>query len=51
MTLHDDLAYVIDRNGRIRQVINTDLGPGTSASQSSFAVELADVARQSLGSA
>jgi cytochrome oxidase Cu insertion factor (SCO1/SenC/PrrC family) len=51
MTLHNDLAYVIGRNGRVRQVINTDPGPGTAASQSSFAVELADAARQSLAQA
>jgi cytochrome oxidase Cu insertion factor (SCO1/SenC/PrrC family) len=50
MTLHNDVAYVIDRDGYVRQVINTDPGPGTAASQSSFAVELADAARQSLGS-
>jgi cytochrome oxidase Cu insertion factor (SCO1/SenC/PrrC family) len=49
MTLHNDLAYLIDRDGRVRRVINTDPGPGTAASQSSFAVELADAARQSLG--
>jgi cytochrome oxidase Cu insertion factor (SCO1/SenC/PrrC family) len=51
MSLHNDAAYVIDRNGRVRQIINTDPGPGTAASQSSFSVELADAARQLLGSA
>jgi cytochrome oxidase Cu insertion factor (SCO1/SenC/PrrC family) len=50
MALHNDVAYVIDRDGHVRQVINTDPGPGTTASQSSFAVELADAARQLLGS-
>jgi cytochrome oxidase Cu insertion factor (SCO1/SenC/PrrC family) len=49
MTLHNDLAYVIGRDGHVRQAINTDPGPGTAASQSSFAVELADAARQALG--
>jgi cytochrome oxidase Cu insertion factor (SCO1/SenC/PrrC family) len=48
MTLHNDFAYVIGRDGQVRQVINTDPGPGTAASQSSFAVELADAARQAL---
>jgi len=51
MALHNDAAYVIDRNGRVRQIINTDPGPGTAASQSSFSVELADAARHLLGSA
>jgi len=49
MTLHNDVAYVIGRDGDVRQIINTDPGPGTAASQSSFAVELADAARQALG--
>ena len=49
MTLHNDVAYVIGRDGRIRQEINMDPGPGTTASQSSFAVELASAARQALG--
>jgi cytochrome oxidase Cu insertion factor (SCO1/SenC/PrrC family) len=50
MTLHNDVAYVIGRDGRIRQEINMDPGPGTTASRSSFAVELAGAARQALGS-
>ena len=49
MTLHNDAAYVIGPDGHVRQVINTDPGPGTAASQSSFAVELADAAHQALG--
>jgi cytochrome oxidase Cu insertion factor (SCO1/SenC/PrrC family) len=48
MTLHSDLAYVIDQSGHIRQVLNMDPGPGTAASQSSFAVQLATAARQTL---
>jgi cytochrome oxidase Cu insertion factor (SCO1/SenC/PrrC family) len=49
MTLHNDVAYVIGSDGHVRQIINTDPGPGTAASQSSFAVELADAAHQALG--
>jgi cytochrome oxidase Cu insertion factor (SCO1/SenC/PrrC family) len=49
MTLHNDVAFVIGRDGHVRQEINTDPGPGTAASQSSFAVELAAAARQALG--
>ena len=49
MTLHNDLAYVIDAHGHVRQIINTVPGPGTAASQSSFAVVLADAARKVLG--
>ncbi|HEV2451469.1 MAG TPA: SCO family protein, partial [Streptosporangiaceae bacterium] len=48
MTLHNDVAYVIDGSGRIRQVLSTDPGPGTAASRSSFAVELANAARRVL---
>ena len=49
MTLHNDVAFVIGRDGHVRQEINTDPGPGTAASRSSFAVELAAAARQALG--
>ncbi|HEX7265899.1 MAG TPA: SCO family protein, partial [Streptosporangiaceae bacterium] len=45
---HQDLAYVIDQAGHVRQELNTDLGPGTTATKSSFAVLLADAARQAL---
>jgi hypothetical protein len=47
---HQDIAYVIDRTGRVRQELNTDPGPGTTATKSSFAVLLADAARQALRS-
>jgi cytochrome oxidase Cu insertion factor (SCO1/SenC/PrrC family) len=47
---HQDLAYVIDRAGHVRQELNTDPGPGTTATKSSFAVLLADAARQALRS-
>ena len=42
------LAYVIDQAGRVREELNTDPGPGTTATKSSFAVLLANAARQTL---
>ncbi len=51
MAAHNDVAYVIDRNGRTRAELNFDPGPGTSSSQSSFAAELAASAQQVLGQA
>jgi cytochrome oxidase Cu insertion factor (SCO1/SenC/PrrC family) len=48
MIAHSEIAYVIDRSGRVREELNTDPGPGTTATQSSFAVLLADAARQAL---
>ncbi len=45
---HQDLAYVIDQKGRVRAELNTDPGPGTTATKSSFAVLLAGAARQVL---
>ena len=47
---HPDLAYVIDGAGRVRQELNTDPGPGTTATKSSFAVLLANAARHALRS-
>ena len=47
---HPDVAYVIDQAGHVRQELNTDPGPGTTATKSSFAVLLADAARQALRS-
>ena len=44
MVLLGDIAYVIDAAGRTRTELNFDPGPGTAASQSSFAAELADAA-------
>jgi hypothetical protein len=49
MAAHNDVAYVINRNGHTRSELNFDPGPGTSSSQSSFAAELAGSARQVLG--
>ena len=45
---HSENAYVIDSRGRLRQEMNFDPGPGTTATQSSFAAELTDAARQLL---
>lgn len=42
MLAHTDIAYVIDANGNTRYSINSDPGPGTAASKSSFAVMLAN---------
>ncbi|HUZ20639.1 MAG TPA: SCO family protein [Acidimicrobiales bacterium] len=40
MIAHSDIAYVIDAAGFTRYVLNTDPGPGTTATRSSFAVTL-----------
>ena len=45
---HGDYAFVIDQNGHLRQELGFDTGPGTQATQSSFAAELADAAQQLL---
>ncbi len=45
---HSEFAFVIDQRGRIRQELDFDPGPGTAATRSSFAAELADAARQLL---
>jgi cytochrome oxidase Cu insertion factor (SCO1/SenC/PrrC family) len=47
---HPDIAYVIDRAGRVREELNTDPGPGTTATKSSYAVLLANAARNALRS-
>jgi len=46
---HQDIAYVIDQAGRVRQELDTDPGPATTATKSSFAVLLAGAARQAMG--
>jgi cytochrome oxidase Cu insertion factor (SCO1/SenC/PrrC family) len=48
MSAHNDLAFVIDPAGRIRQEIDADPGPGTASTQSSFSVLLAGDARQAM---
>ena len=42
MSAHNDLAFVISATGRLRQEISDDPGPGTAATQSSFAGLLAN---------
>jgi cytochrome oxidase Cu insertion factor (SCO1/SenC/PrrC family) len=49
MIAHNDIAYIIDQSGQIRQELDFDPGPGTSASVSSFAGLLANDAHQLLG--
>jgi cytochrome oxidase Cu insertion factor (SCO1/SenC/PrrC family) len=48
MIAHSDVAFVIDANGHIRSELNFDPGPGTSSTESSFAVELANAAERVL---
>jgi cytochrome oxidase Cu insertion factor (SCO1/SenC/PrrC family) len=50
MISHPDIAYVIDQAGQVRAELNTDPGPGTTATKSSFAVLLANAARTALRS-
>ena len=49
MVAHDDIAFVLDRSGNIREELSDDPGPGTTSTMSSYAVLLADAARQTLG--
>lgn len=46
---HSEIAFAIDRTGQVRRELNFSPGPGTAATQSSFAAELTDIARQLLG--
>jgi cytochrome oxidase Cu insertion factor (SCO1/SenC/PrrC family) len=46
---HSEVAFAIDPGGRVREELDFDPGPGTAATQSSFAAELAGAARQILG--
>jgi cytochrome oxidase Cu insertion factor (SCO1/SenC/PrrC family) len=48
MIAHSENAYVIDQQGRLRQEMGFDPGPGTTATVSSFAAELTDAAQQLL---
>jgi cytochrome oxidase Cu insertion factor (SCO1/SenC/PrrC family) len=45
MIAHNDIAFAIDARGRVRQELDFDPGPGTTATESSFAAELTDAAR------
>jgi cytochrome oxidase Cu insertion factor (SCO1/SenC/PrrC family) len=49
-TAAQDEIYVIDSAGHVRQKYGTGAGPGTAATDSSFAVLLADAARHAMGS-
>jgi hypothetical protein len=49
MIAHSDIAFVLDRSGHLRQELSDDPGPGTTSSTSSYAVLLANAARQTLG--
>jgi cytochrome oxidase Cu insertion factor (SCO1/SenC/PrrC family) len=50
MVGHSEVAFAIDQHGRVRQELDFDPGPGTTATESSFAAELTNAARQLLGS-
>ena len=50
MVGHSDVAFVIDPSGRMSKELDFDPGPGTTATVSSFATELATAARQALAS-
>jgi cytochrome oxidase Cu insertion factor (SCO1/SenC/PrrC family) len=45
---HSDIAFVIDTHGEIREELDMNPGPGTVATKSSFATELASAATQTL---
>jgi cytochrome oxidase Cu insertion factor (SCO1/SenC/PrrC family) len=47
---HTEITLAIDQHGRVRYEMGFDPGPGTAATESSFAAELSDTARQLLGS-
>jgi len=50
MSAHNDVAFVIDSSGHVRQELSDDPGPATSSTQSSFAVLLSGAAQQVLRS-
>ena len=49
MVGHTEVAYVIDPAGHVREEFSDDPGPGTTATQASYASMLAGAARQYLG--
>jgi cytochrome oxidase Cu insertion factor (SCO1/SenC/PrrC family) len=49
MIAHSDAVYVIGPDGRMRYVLNADPGAATSATESSFAVTLADAITSAVG--
>ena len=46
---HSEYAWVIDASGRTRDILDTDPGPSTSATESSFSVMLAATVKEVLG--
>jgi cytochrome oxidase Cu insertion factor (SCO1/SenC/PrrC family) len=48
MMSHSDVAFVIDPEGRITEAINTDPGPATSATRSSFGALFAEALKRAL---
>lgn len=48
MIAHNDLLFVIDGTGHVRYDINSDPGPGTATTLSSFSNEFAQLARQAM---
>ena len=46
---HTEVAYVIDSAGNVREEFSDDPGPGTTATQASYASLLRGAARQYLG--
>jgi cytochrome oxidase Cu insertion factor (SCO1/SenC/PrrC family) len=49
MAAHNDLAFVIGADGRVKQEVSDDPGPGTPATKSSFAGLLATSVLQTMG--
>jgi cytochrome oxidase Cu insertion factor (SCO1/SenC/PrrC family) len=45
---HSEVAFAIDQAGQVRTELGFDPGPGTAATESSFAAELTDTARHLL---
>jgi cytochrome oxidase Cu insertion factor (SCO1/SenC/PrrC family) len=50
MIAHNDIAFVIDKTGYVRRVLDFDPGPGTAPTEASFATQLAAAAEQTLKS-
>jgi cytochrome oxidase Cu insertion factor (SCO1/SenC/PrrC family) len=50
MIAHSDIAYIINKAGYTRDVLDMDPGPGTETTQSSSAVLLTNTIRSVLGS-
>jgi cytochrome oxidase Cu insertion factor (SCO1/SenC/PrrC family) len=48
MVAHSEVAYVIDARGRTRYLLDADPGPGSAATQSSFAVTLSQAIETTL---